>query len=252
MKFWKMHFHGTRLKKPVFCKKVIFGVYFLKIMFNYLHVGRATDLIDDKDRHLFRLLEVMPGFLAWLTLFLVALLFFLFLYKEDYSVFASTIEGLLKTNYPKSKMVVVICWEERGGKETESVVREVEKNYKNVFLDFVSVMHPANLPDEIPGKGSNTAYAAKMVRDSIVDVRRIPYDHILVSNLDIDTVVFPEYFGILMHTFLTTPNPLRSSYQPIPLYVNNIWEAPSFARVVAFAATFWHTVKQEKAETATT
>src|SRR3989344_1646864 len=213
MKFWKMHFHGTRLKKPVFCKKVIFGGYFLKIMFNYLHVGRATDLIDDKDRHLFRLLEVMPCFLAWLTLFLVALLSFLVpfwiaifiiafdvywliktvylslhlrvsynklkqnlkinwlqrlenlppsvyeilntkykirlkswqdvyhfiflpIYKEDYSVIASTMEGLLKINYPKSKMVVVMCWEERGGKETEEVIREVEKNYKNAFLDF--------------------------------------------------------------------------------------------------------------------
>ena len=113
-------------------------------------------------------------------------------------------------------------------------------------------MHPADLSGEIPGKGSNTAYAARIVKESIVDDRRIPYSHILVSNFDIDTVVFPEYFGVLTYTFLTTENPLRASYQPIPLYVNNIWEAPSFARVVAFSATFWHTVKQEKAETATT
>ena len=292
-------------------------------MQEYLHVGRATDLTDKKNRRLYRALEIMPGFLAWATLLLVVVLsfltpflmaifiiafdvywliktvylslhlrvsynklkqnltlnwidklnklqitdyklqglkswqdvyHFLFLpiYKEDYSIIASTMEGLLKTNYPKSKMVVVVCWEERGGKETENVVHEVEKNYKNAFLDFVSIMHPANLSDEIPGKGSNTAYAAKIVRESIVDARRIPYEHILVSNFDIDTVVFPEYFGVLTHTFLTTKNPLRASYQPIPLYVNNIWEAPSFARVVAFAATFWHTVKQAKAETAAT
>lgn len=305
-------------------------------MYDYLHIGKATDLTNKKDHHLYRALEIMPGFLAWLTLFLVVVLSFLTpvfmaifiiafdvywliktiylslhlrisyrklkqnlkinwlqrlenlppsvyeilntkylprrqagkirlkswqdvyhfiflpIYKEDYSIVSATMEGLLKTNYPKSKMVVVICWEERGGKETQDVVIEVEKNYKNSFLDLVSIMHPANLSDEIPGKGSNTAYSAKMVKESIVDARQIPYDHILVSNFDIDTVVFPEYFGVLTHTFLTTENPLRTSYQPVPLYVNNIWEAPSFARVVAFSATFWHTVKQEKSETATT
>jgi hypothetical protein len=113
-------------------------------------------------------------------------------------------------------------------------------------------MHPANLPDEIPGKGSNTAYAAARVKEKFVGHFNIPYDHILVSNFDIDTIVFPEYFGILTYNFLTTENPLRSSYQPIPLYVNNIWEAPAFARVVAFSASFWHTIKQEKSESATT
>ncbi len=292
-------------------------------MYDYLHVGRATDLTNKKDRRFYRALEIMPGFLAWATIVLVVVLsifapvfmaifiiifdvywliktiylslhlrvsyrklkqnlkinwldklnqlkienyklktikswqdvyhfIFLPIYKEDYFTIVSTMEGLLKTSYPKSKMVVVICWEERGGKKTEEVVREVGRNYKNSFLDFVSIMHPANLSNEIPGKGSNTAYAAKIVKESIIDDRRIPYEHILVSNFDIDTIVSPEYFGVLTYTFLTTENPLRASYQPIPLYINNIWEAPSFARVVAFSATFWHTIKQEKSETATT
>src|SRR3989338_7853385 len=184
-------------------------------MHNYLHTGRATDLIDKKDRRLYRALEIMPGFLAWATLLLVVVLSFLTpffmavfiiafdvywliktvylslhlrvsyrklrqnlkinwldklnklqvtsyklqglkswqdiyhliflpIYKEDYSVVASTMEGLLKTNYPKSKMIVVVCWEARGGKETEEVVREVEKNYKNAFLDLIFIMHPTN------------------------------------------------------------------------------------------------------------
>lgn len=291
-------------------------------MQDYLHIGRSNDLIDSKDRRLYRVLEILPGFLAWATLVLVVVLsmltpvfmaifiiafdvywliktvylslhlrisynklkenlkinwlqelnqlpitnyklqglkswqdvyhfIFLPIYREDYSIVAASLEGLLKTNYPKSKMAVVICWEERGGKETEAVVREAEANYKNSFFEFISIMHPANLSGEIPGKGSNTAYAAKIVKDS-VDRLRIPYEHIIVSNFDIDTVVFPEYFGVLTHTYLTTESPLRASYQPIPLYINNIWEAPSFARVVAFGATFWHTIKQEKNETATT
>jgi len=292
-------------------------------MQNYLHTGRATDLANKSDYRLYRALEIMPGFLAWLTILLVVILsilipmymaifiiafdvywliktvylslhlrvsygklkrnlkinwlekldklpitnyrlqglkswqdvyhfVFLPVYKEDYSVISSTMEGLLKTNYPKSKMAVILSWEERAGVEIEDVVREIEKNYKSLFYEFIVIKHPDNLPGEMQGKGSNMAYAARFVKENIIDPRSISYNHILVSNFDVDTIVYPEYFGVLTHTFLTTENPLRASYQPIPLYVNNIWEAPSFARVVAFAATFWHTVKQEKSETATT
>ena len=177
---------------------------------------------------------------------------FLPIYKEDYSIVSGCLEGLLKANYPKSKMAVVLCWEERAGSETEATVREAERNYRSAFYDFIVVKHPQGLPGEITGKGSNTSYGASFVKENIVDPRGIAYDHILVSNFDVDTVISPEYFGVLTHAFLTSEKPLRASYQPIPLYVNNIWEAPSIARVVAFSATFWHTIKQEKHETATT
>lgn len=292
-------------------------------MKEFLHISRANDLTNSKDRRIYRIFEIMPGFLAWLTLIGVVVLsyltpvfmavfiiifdiywliktvylslhlrisykklksnlkinwlekleqlpiqqyslpiikswrdihhfIFLPVYKEEYSIIASCIEALLKTNYPKSKMTVIICYEERGGEETAASVAEIEKNYKKDFLELQSIKHPTGLIGEIPGKGSNTAYAAKIVKKEIIDRLSIQYDHIMVSNFDIDTVVFPEYFGVLTHTFLTSKNPLRASYQPVPLYINNIWEAPSFARVVAFSATFWHTIKQEKSENATT
>ncbi len=292
-------------------------------MQDYLHIGRAENLTNPRDRKLYRKLEMVPGLLAWSTIALIiALSFaapvfiavfiiifdvywliktvylsfhlrvsynrlrdnmkinwmdrlnklpvsdyrlpalkswediyhvvFLPLYKEDFTLVSASVESLLKTNYPKDKMIVVLCWEERGGEVTEHTVKEIQNIYSNKFGHFLSVMHPANLTDEIPGKGSNTAYAARIVKDQLIDRLAIPYDRILVSNFDIDTVAFPEYFSVLTYTFLTSENPLRASYQPVPLYINNIWEAPSFARVVAFSATFWHTIKQEKHETATT
>jgi len=292
-------------------------------VYAYLHVGRAGELQDPGDRKLYRLLEILPGFSAWLTFILIVVLsfwtpffvalfiiafdvywliktiylslhlrvaynklrenskinwlerlenlqpttynlqplkswgdiyhiIFLPLYKESYEIVSASLEGLLKSNYPKTKMMVVLCWEERGGDETRQVVEAVERKYKNEFLEFVSIIHPAGLLGEIPGKGSNTAYAARIVKETLVDRLGISYDKIIVSNFDIDTVVYPEYFGILTYTFLTTLDPLKASYQPIPLYVNNIWEAPSFARVVAFSATFWHTIKQERPDSATT
>ena len=292
-------------------------------MYFYISIGKSSDITNPKDKIIYRLLEIVPGLLAWATLILIFLLSFLTpvfvavfiilfdiywliktiylslhlrisynklnenlkinwlakleelevtdykiktikswrdiqhiiflpLYKEDFSLVSASLEGLLRANYPKEKMTIVLCWEERGGEKTEQIANEVKNNYQNKFGRLISIMHPADLVGEIPGKGSNTAYAAGIVKEQIVDRLSIAPENILVSDFDIDTVVFPEYFGVLTHNFLTSDNPLRASYQPIPLYINNIWEAPSFARVVAFSATFWHTIKQEKHETATT
>ena len=37
-------------------------------------MGRAGDLTDDRDRKLYRILEILPGLSAWLTIFLIILL----------------------------------------------------------------------------------------------------------------------------------------------------------------------------------
>jgi hypothetical protein len=44
------------------------------------------------------------------------------------------------------------------------------------------------------------------------------------------------------------PNPYRASYQPIPVYFNNIWEAPFFSRVAASSNTFWQMMQQIRVE----
>jgi len=41
---------------------------------------------------------------------------------------------------------------------------------------------------------------------------------------------------------------LRKSYQPIPVYNNNIWEAPLISRIIATSSTFWEMMQQERPE----
>ncbi|KPJ85103.1 hypothetical protein AMJ57_04370, partial [Parcubacteria bacterium SG8_24] len=66
-----------------------------------------------------------------------------------------------------------------------------------------------------------------------------PYDDVIVSSFDVDTCAHPQHFACLTHTYLTHPNPTRSSYQPVALYNNNMWDSPSVVRVAAFGTTFW-------------
>src|SRR3989344_1567423 len=68
-------------------------------MQDYLHVGRATDLANNGDRRLYRTLEIMPGFLAWFSLFLVVVLSFLTPFFMAIFIIAFDIYWLIKTIY---------------------------------------------------------------------------------------------------------------------------------------------------------
>ncbi len=169
-------------------------------------------------------------------------------YKEEYEVIEKGIKALASASYDSKKMYVVLAPEERAGKQALAIAQRLKERYASTFGEFYIASHPADLPGEMPGKGSNIAYAIEKVRVDILDSQKISYRDVIVSAFDIDTVVYPEYFGCLTWHFLTTENPYRASFQPVPLYNNNIWEAPSLSRVVASSGTFWQMIQQERPE----
>jgi len=169
-------------------------------------------------------------------------------YKESYEVVSASLESLLKTKWDKKKMIVVLAYEERAGESAEEITQKAMFEYQDKFEHFLTIKHPQNLPEEIPGKGSNLAYAAPVVREKILDAHNIKYENVIVSVFDIDTLPYEQYFCCLTWHFLTCENPHRSSFQPIPVYNNNIWDAPAFSRVVATSGTFWQMMQQERPE----
>ena len=170
------------------------------------------------------------------------------MYKESYSVVKENLESLAKTNYPLDKMIVVLSGEERAGDESNETVWRIKEEFGSRFHGFFATLHPKDLPGEIPGKGSNETWAAKQVKEEVIDKEGIPYENIIVSTFDVDTQVFPEYFGRLTHAFLTAEYPDRSSYQPIAFFTNNIYDANVFSRIVAFSTTFWNIMNQVRPE----
>jgi len=172
-------------------------------------------------------------------------------YKEGREIVDESIDALLESDYPKEKMMVVLAIEDRAGEPAKQMAREIEKKYKDKFFKFLISVHPDNIPGEIGGKGSNTAWAGKESK-KMVDELKIPCENILISTLDIDTKVYPGYFACVTWYYLTSENPERASYQPVPIYNNNIWTAPAFSRVVSSSNTFWQMIQQERAEKLTT
>jgi cellulose synthase/poly-beta-1,6-N-acetylglucosamine synthase-like glycosyltransferase len=169
------------------------------------------------------------------------------MYQEPYELVRETFVSLLAANYPNDRMIVVLATEGRAP-EGEETARRIEREFGARFCRLLTTIHPAGLPEEIPGKGSNEAWAAKEVKGKVIDRLGIPYEKILVSVFDVDTQVFPEYFGILTYQFLTCQYPQRSSFQPVPLFTNNIYQAPALGRVISFSSSFWHMIQQSRPE----
>jgi hypothetical protein len=165
-------------------------------------------------------------------------LIFLPTYKESFNVLDTTFKGLVESNYPSKKFIIALGIEERDKKNGLIIAEQIKQKYGDRFYLFSTSVHPKDLPNEQPGKGSNNVFAAKQIKKEI-DKLNIPYERIIVSTFDIDSVVHKEYFAHLTYKFLTHPKPHNTSFQPVALFNNNIWESNPFTRTISNGTTFW-------------
>jgi len=168
-------------------------------------------------------------------------------YKEPFSVLKTTLEHLAKTNFPKERLWVVVAFEERAGGIAVKNKRLVEENFSGSFGRLITTVHPDGIVGEERVKSANATWAAREVC-KIFDEQKIDYENVIVSNFDSDTCVGKDYFDYLTYTYVITQDRTHCSYQPLPLYHNNIWYAPSFARVIAINSSFWQMIEAVRPE----
>lgn len=173
-------------------------------------------------------------------------------YKEPEEIVDQALSAMAAADYDTKKIILVLAGEARAGEEARAIGQRMEEKYRSTFGYFLHTVHPDGLPGEIRGKGPNITYAAEETRTKVLDTHQISYEDVIVSAFDIDTVILPQYFLCLSWYFLTTEHPHRASFQPVPVYNNNIWDAPAVSRVAAFSSTFWQMIQQERPEKLTT
>jgi len=168
------------------------------------------------------------------------------IYREDVKILHASVKALLDANYPKDKLIVVMAFEERDPQAREKA-KELEEEFGRSFLKYMSTFHPDKIAGEARVKGANATWAAKILKE-FIDERRIPYERITISCFDADTCVEKEYFSCLTFHYVTSPHPERCSYQPIPVYNNNIWRAPSMARIIEISSSYCQMIESMRQE----
>lgn len=169
-------------------------------------------------------------------------------YNESYEILQPTIQSLLDTTYDKSHMIVVLAYEERGGKAIDETVHKLEEEFRGNFKDLLLVKHPSDLPNEVRGKGGNITYAGLFLKDWLND-HKIKYENVIVTTLDADNRTYPSYFDYLTYEYIVRPDRKHLSYQPICLFMNNIWDVPAPMRVVATGNSFWNIISSMRPHT---
>jgi len=162
-------------------------------------------------------------------------------YNESREVLEPTIQSVLASHYDMDQVMLVIAYEERGGEVTKKIVEDLVEEYGGQFAHAMAVCHPSDIPGEIIGKGGNITYAGREVAKYIAKKKIDPLK-VVVTTLDADNRPDKKYFAALSYVYSLSPDPLHTSYQPVSIYTNNIWDAPAPMRVIATGNTYWNTV----------
>lgn len=163
---------------------------------------------------------------------------FLTLYNEEWDVVETAIQSICESAYKPEAFTIVVAGEARKEEHCRMIYGKIKERFGDCFGDILFTLHPKGLPDEIPGKGSNLHYSEQQVQ-MYIDEKGWNYDDVIATIFDIDTVCSRYYFPYLTYLYCTHSNPTKSSYQPIALYNNNMWDSPAMLRIMAFGTTFW-------------
>ena len=169
-------------------------------------------------------------------------------YNESYDVLAPTIQSVIDTTFDNRKIIVVLAYEERGGEATRLNAEKLQKEFGNKFYAFHIVGHPADLPNEVIGKGGNITFAGHFLQKWLKQ-EDIASKNVIVTTLDADNRPYPSYFDYVAYEFIVHEDRKHLSFQPICLFFSNIWDAPAPMRVIATGNSFWNIISSMRPHT---
>jgi len=167
------------------------------------------------------------------------------IYKESYEVVAVSVQACLAANYPKDRIMLVLALEERAGEDAVKLANRIKEEYGDQFFDVLITVHPDGIVGEIKAKGANVYHAGQELK-KYVDEHQMDYEDVMVSCFDADTLPSRQYFANLTYKYVINPERTYRSYQPIPLFNNNMWDVPMMNRLVAFGSSYWQIIESTR------
>ncbi len=167
-------------------------------------------------------------------------------HRESRDIVEPTIESIIASDYDvKRKVIFIYAYEERGGEAVEKQAKDLTAKFAKAFKATLCIKHPAGIPGEIKGKGSNITHAGRMLKE-YVESHGIDPMHVVVTTLDCDHHPDKKYFSALSYMYCASPDPLHAAYQPLQMFNNNIWDAPAPMRVIATGNNHYYLVLTQR------
>lgn len=168
-------------------------------------------------------------------------LFALPTYKESFEVLSPAIDAAIDLNYPKDKIILGVGFEERADPKHlhKKLIEHLEKS-KHKIGGIFTTFHPAGLPGEVVGPGTNRNWMLKHIVKEL-EKRGIPLDKVILTTLDGDFVMHKNFLAGMLHRYLSIPKEqrLKRSLTGAFLYINNYWQTPAPMRMIANGTALW-------------
>lgn len=149
-------------------------------------------------------------------------------YKEPVELIATSVQTVANQT-EVHRITMVISFEEKTpGKEEKCIY--LENRFKDAgFERIIFTIHPRGLPNEIPGKCSNSNYGLRMAVNQMKITDDDDMKNILVTTCDADSKFPPQYIAALTWKYLQENQPALTTIYQSPLFYN--WKLDSLSFV---------------------
>jgi cellulose synthase/poly-beta-1,6-N-acetylglucosamine synthase-like glycosyltransferase len=154
-------------------------------------------------------------------------------FNEPQGIINRTLHALRVQSGAGDNLTVVLGIEEQEP-DVRDKVETLLAGYKGSFQRIMATFHPANLPGEAAGKGTNESWAVRRAREELVERLGIPADSIVVTVIDSDSLLHPHYMAELTRQFSVDPHRHCTIWQPPILLDNNIWQTHAVIRLLTY------------------
>jgi hypothetical protein len=151
-------------------------------------------------------------------------------YRESEDELRRTLNSLAAQQNAQ-QLVVVLAMEERET-EADAKAGHLLRAFAARFGDLFATFHPAGIPGEAPGKGSNEAWAVREAYRRLIARGGDDLARYSVTSCDADAIFPPHHFAVLNWLFLTAADRTRTFWQPAIFNTNNIWDIPAPLRII--------------------
>ncbi|MGH7666353.1 MAG: glycosyltransferase family 2 protein [Candidatus Dormibacteria bacterium] len=157
-------------------------------------------------------------------------------YTERYETLHATVSALAAADYPNQNKICAIITRETDQIGCQNVARLQEK-FGGSFRAFWHIKDPL-LPGIVVGKSAAMSYGGPVLQRACAGLGLDP-TKVIVTDLDSDYRVHPQYLAYTTSQFCSAEDRMTSIWQPVPMFLNNLWKVPSAVRSMATLGTQW-------------
>ena len=166
-------------------------------------------------------------------------------FGEELDILEPSCLSVVEAQWPNQQKIIVLAGEERDRERLMRVGGYLKQKYGDKVYDFLIFEHPDGIAGEVRGKGAGADWAGRRFSDYVAK-KGLKEEETIVTIADADTRFPRQFFNAVSYEFVINANRHRRTYQPIPLYSNNIWQATAISRLTAWGSSFWQMMQASR------